>query len=291
MTQVISGEKVSDPLPIEKTRSLLIYWIKERYDIFSRRKIGVEKPWSSDLIFQRTYFCNVHRENDRVTQFIRKMYSHHVDDVLFEYNMILARFLNWPPTLEHLGYVEVNNPDALYDSLKEREKAGHQIWNGAYLITTCGVKMEKLHYLTHVVLDSAFKRLDTLKYQYMCAGMAIALRGIDGVGSFLAGQVVADLKNTPGHNLYEANDRRSFVTPGPGSLRGASWFAYGVPVGVTPASFMEVFMNIREYVDQNWPKEVPPVDNQDLQNCLCEYDKYMRVLTGTGRSKRGYKGV
>ena len=32
-------------------------------------------------------------------------------------------------------------------------------------------------------------------------------------------------------------------------------------------------------------------DMQDLQNCLCEFDKYMRILHGTGRSKRGYPGV
>ena len=30
---------------------------------------------------------------------------------------------------------------------------------------------------------------------------------------------------------------------------------------------------------------------QDLQNCFCEFDKYMRILNGTGRSKRSYNGV
>jgi hypothetical protein len=29
---------------------------------------------------------------------------------------------------------------------------------------------------------------------------------------------------------------------------------------------------------------------QNLQNCFCEYDKFMRVTNGTGRSKRKYKG-
>ena len=30
---------------------------------------------------------------------------------------------------------------------------------------------------------------------------------------------------------------------------------------------------------------------QNLQNCFCEYDKFMRVTEGTGRSKRKYNGM
>ena len=35
---------------------------------------------------------------------------------------------------------------------------------------------------------------------------------------------------------------------------------------------------------------IPELCNQDLQNCLCEYSKYMRVLNG-GRTKRNYQGL
>jgi len=104
---------------------------------------------------------------------------------------------------------------------------------------------------------------------------------IDGMGSFLSAQVVADLKNTPGHLLHTAMDWYDFVAPGPGSLRGASWFFNKT---ITPATFREAIDEIARYLDWDYCM-------QDLQNCLCEFDKYCRVATATGRSKRNYAGI
>jgi hypothetical protein len=33
------------------------------------------------------------------------------------------------------------------------------------------------------------------------------------------------------------------------------------------------------------------LEAHDIQNCLCEYDKMMRLTTGTGRAKNGYPGL
>ena len=46
----------------------------------------------------------------------------------------------------------------------------------------------------------------------------------EGFASFMAAQVVADLKNTLGHPLQDASDWHSFSAYGPGSLRGLSWY-------------------------------------------------------------------
>ncbi len=104
------------------------------------------------------------------------------------------------------------------------------------------------------------------------------LRKIPGIGSFLSAQILADLKNTEGHALAKADDWFSFCAPGPGSLRGLSWFW---EKKVTESTFQERIKETSDVID--WPDCM-----QDLQNCLCEYDKYCRVLTGTGKSKRGY---
>lgn len=272
----------------------LVYWIRERYNILLRKERGEGKPWSTDPVFQSTYFCNVHRENDKVTRFIRDMYSPMVADEMFEYNIILSRFINLPKSLESLSYCDSHQPNELQQVLEEWASAGFQVWGGAYVITTHGMKMGKAEYLAHNVLEDVFSALESLRTACRgrsCAVAAKALQEIDGIGSFLAGQVVADLKNTVGHPLHTADDWWSFVVPGPGSLRGLSWFIFGRPDGpVTPGTFKDYFEVMRSYVDRNWPVEVPTICNQDLQNCLCEYDKYMRVKTGTGRSKRKYNG-
>lgn len=270
-------------------KETLLYWIKERYEVFLRRKDGIEKPWSEDPVFQRTYFCNVHRENDRVTKWIREYYSPHVNDPLFEYNIVLSRFLNWPPTLEKVGYLRAHLPEILNKTLRSLAEKG-KIWGGAYVITTHGIPMAKVDYLTNRVLEQASKALEAQIGYGTCAGIGAYLQGIEGIGSFLAGQIVADLKNTPGHALYTAPDKATFVVPGPGSMRGVSWFLYGHPDRGSETTFRLGFKDVRKYVDEHWPEDVPPVDNQDLQNCLCEYDKYMRVKNGTGRSKRSFNG-
>lgn len=279
---------------------LFLYWIKERYAIFQKKEQGLPAPWSEDPVFQSTYFCNVRREDDKVTKFIRRMYSPYVDHPLFEYNMVLARFLNRPESLEAVGFVHHHTPTVICGVLDALSEKG-PIWGNAYIITTHGQKMDKLVYLAQV-LDATHAHLDPIlaacRYPpapytpRSCAHAAAALMRIPGIGSFLAGQVVADLKNTKNHPLHSALDRDTFVVPGPGSLRGANWVLYGVNDGhVTPSNFHTSFQLVRDYVDKHWPAEVPRIDNQDLQNCLCEFDKYCRVKTGTGRSKRKYAGT
>jgi hypothetical protein len=82
---------------------LLLYWVAERESVRKKKEAGEPKPWSDDPVFRTTYFCNVRREDDKVTKFIRQMYSPYVAHPLFVHNIILSRFLNWPPTLEEVG--------------------------------------------------------------------------------------------------------------------------------------------------------------------------------------------
>jgi len=271
----------------------LLYWIRERYWIYLSKEAGKPKPWSNDPVFQRTYFCNVHRENDKVTQWIRNYYSPHVGDDLFEYNIVLSRFLNWPDTLRRVGYLREHNPVSLRNDLMRMAEYG-KIWGNAYVITTHGIKMPKAQYLCENVLGAVYERLEHLRRQCRgayCGYACAALEEIEGIGSFLGAQIVADLKNTLGHPLSLAHDKKEFVRPGPGSLRGVKWYFSDSPSANYPINFQRDFAVIRKEVDEHWPEGVPPVDNQDLQNCLCEFDKYMRVKTGSGRSKRGYNGV
>ena len=51
--------------------NLLVYWITEREAVRKRRADGDPPPWSDDRIFQRK-FCNVERERDAVSVWIRE---------------------------------------------------------------------------------------------------------------------------------------------------------------------------------------------------------------------------
>lgn len=292
-------------------QDLFLYWIEERYQIFLRKESirpgGYPKPWSEDKVFQQTYFCNVHRENDKVTRWIRENWSiEKLGAENYELWMVLSRFLNWPDTLANVEeefWQDLDQGDGKFSSLEDKMEAlahgGGKVWGNAYVITSHGMPMPKATYLCQHLLPDVYRALHTLKTpgaQSSCGGMAAALQRITGIGSFLAGQIVADLKNTVRHPLYGARDKKEFVVPGPGSVRGLNWWYAGSEKGpVTDRNFTRYFtvQGPRQQVD-NWldwdADHIPPIDNQDLQNCLCEFDKYCRVKFGMGRSKRKYNG-
>ena len=260
-------------------QELLIYWIKEREAIRVKKEAGEPKPWSDDEVFQRTYFCNVHREDDRVTKWIRENYTPEFFGESYEIAIVAARLFNWPPTLEAIKkYLYPDWSQLLYRTLIDKQDRKEKIWGGAYLITTHGRKMSKLDYCVET-LQTALNylpliggNLETCYYE---------LRQIDGIGSFLAAQIVADLKNTDEHPLAKAEDWYIFCAPGPGSLRGLAWY---FDSKVTEANF--------HWCIKTTAREIEWKDcMQDLQNCMCEFDKYCRVLTGSGRSKRNYPGL
>lgn len=289
-------------------QDLFLYWIQERWAIYERKVRDMEpKPWSDDPVFQQTYFCNVHRESDKVTRWIRENWSiENLGADNYEFYMVLSRFLNWPDTLEVVAsVVGLDLADGngtfgyLQDALESIAHGGNKVWGNAYVITSHGMPMPKATYLCQHLLPDVYRALHTLKTPQAygtCGGMAAALQRITGIGSFLAGQVVADLKNTVGHPLYDAPDKKEFVVPGPGSVRGLNWWYAGSEKGpVTDRNFSRYFnvQGPRQQVDMYFESNplMPYIDNQDLQNCLCEFDKYCRVKFGMGRSKRKYPGV
>jgi len=265
--------------------SHLLYWITERETVRLRKEAGEPKPWSMDRIFQVTYFCNIRREDDKVTRFIRKTYSPRVTHPLFVHNIILSRFLNWPPTLEFIGYLTDDLDWTMLNVRLNNLAKNGKVWGNAYVVTTHGIPMDKIDYLTDRVVPSIFNTLDAPRPNYKtCEEYADLLQCIEGISTFMAGQVVADLKNTNGHPLRDAPDFKTFALPGPGSIRGMDWL-YGRKV---PRS--EWYSNLMELQTVLWMDDIC-LDAQDIQNCLCEFDKYMRVKNGTGRSKRSYNGV
>lgn len=312
-------------------KALFKYFVEERYHITTLKEGGYPKPWSTDPVFQNTYFCNVHREDDRVTRWIRRELSPaEVGLVNYEFVMVLARFLNWPDTLAYLkdpmirARPEPTMPEFAkmwFETLQQwLEARDGKIWGNAYVITSHGMKMSKITYLCQHLLPDVLQALPGIQRaarrdpsrapgdaqgqlhiggqwvgEGTCAAVCASLQTVPGIGSFLAGQIVADLKNTREHELFTAPDRDTFVVHGPGSIRGLAWYHYGNSFQMSERTFFPHFQLLRQEFDANydWGTDtpLPRPDNQDLQNCLCEFDKYCRVKTGQGRSKRQYPGV
>lgn len=257
---------------------------------------GFPRPWTQDPVLQTTYFCNVRREDDKVTKWIRNYYSDWVGDPDFEFNIALARLLNWPETLNAVGYRGYGDAGLalLEDQLTELSKSG-KVFGDAYIVSTNGRAMPKAQYLCQMLLPQLGKALGAgSKWRATWGSASLAhaysgLIGVYGLGSFMAGQVIADLKNTYRHPLRNAQDWWSWSTKGPGSERGLSWLNFGESGHrISEKEFREEILVIKNMLEIRY--DIEELNAQDLQNCLCEFDKYCRVLMGTGKSKRKYHG-
>lgn len=269
----------------------MIYWITERENIRKKKEAGLPAPWTNDKVMAETYFCNVNREDDRVTRWIRNNWQYPTGDAIefYDFDMIVARLFNQPNTLEKLGqpskygYDWIERARTILFDMKSR---GERIWNAAYIVSTNGKKLDKITYIlnlldTLAICPTVTHNAQTLREAHQ------SLMEVEGLASFLAAQVVADLKNTKGHPLQEASDWKSFSSHGPGSLRGLGWF-FGRKV--TAKNYQECIEEAYSILELELPDEILEIlCFQNLQNCFCEYDKFMRVSNRTGRSKRKYK--
>lgn len=276
--------------------SELAYWINEREYMRLRKEdlLGGQDihapPWSADPAMANVRYCNVHREDDKVTRWIAGYWRNpNAESQWLTLGMVTARMINWPPTLRLINFP--NDTQGILQwmrdakqEIREMQDEGEKMWTSAYTISTCGRAMKKEDYVfDHVLTQVADTSWDFAGSNL--AGAYLRFTRIDGLGSFLAGQVVADLKNTPGHPLQTAPDFWTWSAPGPGSLRGLE--AY-FERKITPRNYHraieqcynEVIPHVHEYVGR--------IHMQDFQNCLCEFSKFMRVKEGDGRVRNKY---
>lgn len=268
-------------------------FIRERHMIYLNRSIGMSKPWTEDKILGSYRFCNMYRELDTVTIWIREMWREpFADDPDLWFAMVVARLINWPETLGLIGYPVPFNPANFTDVVHKQQDRGKKAFSGAYIVSTNGHTMDKAEYLRQHVLQTLWndrerirpRKGDTLQSFFS------RLSKYNGMGSFMAGQVIADTKYAG--ELFKAPDWWTWAASGPGSRRGlnrvmgrpvdASW-----PGASWPQTLSELKVQIDHFIDKaGWPE----LHAQDLQNCLCEFDKYERTRLGEGRPRSTYPG-
>lgn len=193
--------------------------------------------------------------------------------------MTMARMVNRIKSLEKLGFPEEWDAERFKTIARATQNNGEKFWGNAYTISTCGRKMPKEDYVADHVLNSvhalqpAMAALDrpTLEHYH-----SVLMNSVDGLGSFLAAQVVADLKHTPLHALESARDWWLWAAPGPGSKRGLDRFDGGAK-GAFTARLAQAACTVGPCIA---PELLVKMDMQDWQNCMCEFDKYLRVKEG-----------
>jgi hypothetical protein len=271
---------------LESELDTLKYWVRERDHIRNLKELNMPKPWTHDPILQNYKFCNVKREDDAVTKWFAKNWRHPKfwDEENFVAAIILGRTINWPYTLERLGFPSEFAPIETCRIMDEIQESGKKVYTGAYMITAGPTGVRKNEWVINNAL-SYFRQPPVLDPRSIQKSWeAIIAARYPCVGPFIAGQVIADLKQTK--HLHSADDWWVWAAIGPGSARGLNRLhGRDLRYPINQKHGLQEMREVREAA------RLTDLCLQDVQNCLCEFDKYSRVLKGQGKPRSGYQGI
>ncbi len=255
----------------------------ERHNIFIRKEINNDPyPWSNDAILTDYSFCNVYRELDRVTIWIRENWREpYADHPNLPFAMAVARQINWPDTLQEIGFPTEWRPQHVKNIMQDRMANKQKVYTGAYMLTGTlgGTKIEQ----------TVDKILTPLYANFPCDFSSIenswkSFLPYAGFSDFMSYEVVTDLRHTKW--LKNAPDIMTWANPGPGAMRGLNRI-FGRPLDSKQKKplFIQEMRDLLALLNN----EPLPLEMRDIEHCLCEFDKYERARLGQGRPRAKYK--
>jgi hypothetical protein len=278
--------------------SPLFHWVREREEIRKRKAMGLaQESWTMDPILQKYRFCNVRREDDLVTLWVRKNirepYANHPNLWLM---LCIARQVNWPETLAAL--IDANawpnrdsfEPRMMTAILNQRKAKDQKVYTGAYMISAPATKgADKQAYIAESVCGALWNRRGIFAIQWE-SGRATLQRTHElitrsnGWGQFMAYQAVVDMRFT--RLLENAQDVATWAAAGPGTLRGLNRLhGRDKDAALSQGQALSEMRAIYQVVQQ---ETGVTMDFSDVPNILCETDKYLRTKLGEGTPRALY---
>jgi hypothetical protein len=300
-------QKVLAMSPVER----FLYWCEERHRIYLRRQDGAPKPWTDDAVLQTNYFTNTYRELDKTTAWFREHIRDPLNgtpDVLMA--TVIFRWFNYIQTGDLIRITCLHtmwDPGLALHTLSKIRDAGEKVFTGAFMINSPAGE-PKLEAIIRRI-DGVWKKQQEIHaalFDLKVAGrltMAAVhklLTQFDGLGGFMAYEIVCDLRFT--HLLEDATDINTWANPGPGAIRGmyrvlgreiknkSNATAPGVPPE-WKEQIVKLRLLLQDRMYFHFGDKAPPVEAREVEMSLCEYDKYVRILLGEGKSKRTYNGA
>lgn len=276
----------------------LFYWVRERENIRLAKDAGQPHAvWTGDPILKAHRFCNVRREDDRVTIWVRENIREPFADSPYLWLMLcVARQINWPETLQEvIGTWGGAWPCATFEpanltmALNARQARGQKVYTGAYMISAPAQKgADKQAYIAETVIGDLWRRRDIFEKHF--AGVPSMRRTHElimrsnGWGQFMAYQAVVDMRFT--HLLQHAGDALTWAAAGPGTLRGLNRLhGRDKDAALSQEQALREMRAIYEVVETETGVKM---DFSDVPNILCETDKYLRVKNGEGKPRALY---
>lgn len=277
-----------------------VHYLRERENIRIRKEMGQSGPWTEDPILGRYKFTNVLRSNDWTTRWVRKHWYDPNRDKPLEIQAMacgIFRYFGSAEFAEACGYPDEWKPEHLIRQADLRMACGEKVFTGAYIITNQGMSAPKqdvvvTHFLTPMrmnidkIVEIARR---TRSYESVCK----FLQTLPGMGAFMSKEIALDMMLTP--VLEDATDKLTWSPAGPGAIRGLNRL-HDRPLqrGMTQDKALGEMQGLLGMVaqepalEQDFPRIGVEFGVTDVQFCLCELDKYVRVRNNEGRPRSGY---
>lgn len=274
---------------IEQELDTLCYWISERENIRKKRIQGQPPPWTEDRFLREFRWCNARRMDDRVSKWILAWHRQYPEFGLQQRIVaaVAGRLINWPDTLASLPYPVPYEEKKFTAGLAARDVSGLKVFTGAYIINGAlgGPKILQVSQKILPVIWKEHKSFPT--HPKTMQELWRLLYGKPGIGSFMAGQAVADLRWI--HHELPWEDRHTWAPEGPGSIRGINRLL-GRPLESRMRSdeWLDVLRRVYAQAAARLPLTFRRLELMDMQNCMCEYDKYQRLSRGEGSVRSRY---
>jgi hypothetical protein len=271
----------------------MIDWMRERQKIYRKRQAGHPRPYTEDYAMSHYRFCNVFRELDKVTMWIRDNwrtpYAHHPK---LPFAMAVARYFNHPATLAEIGFPETWNPEELNARLEARSYK-EKTFSPAYIISPGGSTKPKIERVIFDYLTPIWEESEKWIVPNSIEKTWKNISRHDGFGAFIAYEVVSDLRHTP--LLRKSPDAYTWANPGPGACRGLQRLlgktGKDVRRSLPPAFMLASMRHLLIVCKQALAGEdirFTSLEMRDIEHSLCETDKWLRVATGEGSPKERF---
>jgi len=271
----------------EEMRQLFWYWVTERHQIYLKRQAGDPKPWTDDVVLQDYFFCNVYRELDLGTVWLRENYidPHSADAGTLLFNIVKYRMFNLESTAALLGYQTEWDEQKAIVTLTKAAQCG-PIYTCAYM--TRGFKGQSKHISACQALTGVWKDRHNYcrlagAYQNLRMMADILALEIPLVGPFTAYEIVTDLRHT--WILGDAEDIMTWANPGPGAKRGI----FRLCPEARKSDYLPIMQELLRQSELEIPISYPRMEMRDIEHSLCEADKYCRARENR-RGLRRYRG-
>lgn len=295
---------------------LFLYYIGERYRIHIRKDLKhLPQPWTDDKILRKYRFTNVRREQDYTTRWL-------IDNICkadIRYlqklaNIVLFRIFNKVSTAELLGIPisSFKNLDPIQVAEDVESMLTDTPFTGAYLCSGLKTYMRKYAgsdsdiesalILVRDLTENRFWR--RISHSSSPQEVIDLLQECPGISEFMSYQMFIDFTYVDEFPFSE----NEYTVAGIGATLGLKILFGGTKRkhGLTPEEFIfwmrDNWEELNQYNTQHGGKHTlnPQILFQDLpeedrvmnvmsiENCLCEFSKYYKSMTGTGRPRQSY---